>query len=85
VLGLCTFAGPSGVQVQLELLFSEQPTPEHQHALADDLTDFQNRGWIVLMAVLGFEGWACYLTPDSIGYIERIYQLRGDLIGARRR
>ncbi|WP_432937468.1 hypothetical protein ACQPXM_25130 [Kribbella sp. CA-253562] len=47
------------------------------------MTTFSERGWISLTRVLGYEGWECALTPNGLGYIERIHLLRGDVVARK--
>ena len=73
----------TGIDVTLSPLF-QQREQAGKRALASDLTDFQDRGWLKLQQRLGFDSWSCLILPAGIDFIDEVRRRRGDTVGRRR-
>ncbi|TNM69149.1 hypothetical protein FHN55_05030 [Streptomyces sp. NP160] len=63
---------------------AEQEPSYGVETLAGYLTDFENRGWVRPLRVLGFSGTSCSLTQRGIDFIDELRSRRGDIVGRRR-
>lgn len=70
--------------VSLGPLFEDTGDIGRQQALAFELRDFQNRGWLRLDEALAFGGWSSTMTPVGIDVVDDVRRHRGDAVSRRK-